>query len=71
MTRTERCHYRGYEIALQLLAPPPYALARRSGEPLKMLIGLEGAHVFCVNIFGGVEHLRARGWKLVTLSPVS
>jgi hypothetical protein len=24
----------------------------------KVLIGLEGAHAFCVGIFGGVEHLR-------------
>ena len=33
----------------------------------KMLIGREGAHVFDVNIFGGVEHLRGRSmfasWK--------
>jgi hypothetical protein len=29
-----------------------------SGGVLKMLIRLEGAHAFCVSIFGGVEHLR-------------
>jgi hypothetical protein len=28
-------------------------------QRLKMLIDLEGAHVFYLNIFGGVEHLRA------------
>ena len=26
--------------------------------PTKMLISLEGAHVFCMSIFGEVEHLR-------------
>jgi hypothetical protein len=28
-------------------------------QTLKALIRLEGAHAFCVSIFGGVEHLRA------------
>src|SRR6476619_6589325 len=28
-------------------------------ESPKLLIGVEGAHAFCVTIFGGVEHLRA------------
>jgi hypothetical protein len=26
-------------------------------QSLKMLIGVEGAHAFCVSIFGRVEHL--------------
>jgi hypothetical protein len=36
-------------------------LAKRSGKPkdLKMLIGREGAHGFCVSIFGRIEHLHA------------
>jgi len=41
---------------------------------LKMLIGLEGAHAFCVSIFGGVEHLRAVPLSRLTsfgLFPVS
>jgi hypothetical protein len=41
-------------------------------QPLKMLIGLEGAHAFCVSIFGGVEHLRVLNdfvrWLLTTAS---
>jgi Zn-dependent protease with chaperone function len=42
--------------------PPEGVLLHERGhhrrrQSLKMLIGLEGAHGFCVSIFGGVEHL--------------
>jgi hypothetical protein len=33
-----------------------------TGQCLKMLIGREGAHAFCVSIFGRVEHLRETEW---------
>ena len=41
-------------------------LTRHRQSP-KMLIGLEGAHAFCVSIFGKVEHLRAEGPKPLIL----
>ena len=34
--------------------------AGSSLAPTKMLISLEGAHVFCMSILGEVEHLRGR-----------
>ncbi|MGH8525577.1 MAG: hypothetical protein ACREXY_15650 [Gammaproteobacteria bacterium] len=52
--------YRRYENQQQLDRTTQCCnpLTGRSAR-LKMLIVLEGAHAFCVSIFGGVEHLRA------------
>ena len=36
---------------------PNSAILTRHRQSLKMLIGVEGAHAFCVSIFGRVEHL--------------
>ena len=37
--------------------------SRVTASGLKMLIGLEGAHAFCVSIFGGDEHLPGSLWS--------
>ena len=54
--RSIPCSGRRSATASHFFCRPPGASS--CARKPKMLIGLEGAHAFCVNIFGRVEHLR-------------